>query len=744
MASIWRRLTSSPDYQLDEDASRMQSSLRSRCEKKDLHRRRSLAGLFTTSPPSKEPDQNITTITCEERIHYPMYNPRDPRHNIDALACDSKGKGFWATYGRSVRSRFQGSTKSGTVSPNIQQRNSRRSIRSSFAYFTSSPRLMKRFSRSEATSKPPLSSIWEPQSAIQKVACKLLPDKIDDSQPSGFPEAPGAPGRYLLPSLPSMSSGLMSPLELEACTTGAHMEQETSYPQNHGSGPQTFSRPLQPFHILRNAVASMSSAQPAVQARPKYANISNNRSEMASSPISITSKRPPLNHQQARMVKAREDANMPTLLSKQMHSRSSTFDDKQNNESQIPKILTNGAKPESLLNLGQQCLETRMQPLREVSSGISQPSTATDSEFGVEMYRTSSPHRYSSTTESDAVLSSWLSSLSSIAHPRDNTDISGSTLCRSPPSSTRHTSRAGQAALLSTLDLLWQDGLVQGFSGSKTRHCSEPLIRDKPTTNKHEETPSKSNSLRPKISTKSVGQENFDNPSFLRNIHLEVGRTLELANTPFNLHMKSEENLNPVSNSCREKSDLKPGFNKGDFWPGSIDSRIRSGGLKQPPNENRPDSPIPSGHGEVQFGIECPIIPVTHPEETRAPPSYSGNTRPPQRVSQDATDRKITSTCKTSWIPGVKTPDCGTTSMERRESQVNGDRGSKPSSTRKNDSNSGSGSGSGDSGQSDPLTSSTAGTSVVDFTSDKNLTTKTNGEQRTASPKHQASGIKSR
>ncbi|EQL35332.1 hypothetical protein BDFG_02845 [Blastomyces dermatitidis ATCC 26199] len=727
MASIWRRMTSSPDCRLDEDASKTQSSLRSRRVKKDLHRRRSLAGLFTTSPPSKEPDQNITTITCEERIHYPLYNPRDPRHNIDALACDSKDKGFWTTYGRSIRSRFQGSAKSGTVSPSIQQRNSRRSIRSSFVSFTSSSRLMKRFSRSETPSKPPLSSIWEPQSASQEVACKLLPDKIDDSQLSGFHEALGAPRQYLLPSLPSMSSGLMSPLELEACTAGAHTEQETSYPQNYGSGPQTFSRPLQPFHILRNAVSSMSSGQSAVQAHPKYANISNNRSEMASSPIPITSKRPPLNHQQARMVKARDGANMSTLLSKQMHSHSSTLDDKKNNESQISKILSNGAKPESLLNLGEQWLETRMQPLREVSPGISQPSTATDSEFGVEMHRTSGPHYYASTTESDAVLSSWLSSLSSISHPRDNTDISGSTLCRSPPSSTRHPSRAGQA------------GLVQGLSGSKTRHCSEPLIRDKAATNKREETPSKSNSLRPEVSTESMGQENPDNPNSVRNIHLEVGRPFEVPNAPVNLHMKSEENSNPVSNSFRDNGDLKTAFTKGDFWSGSIDSRIRNGDLKQLPNENRPDSPVldghdTDGHGEVQFATECPIMPVTHPKETRAP-SYSGNTRPPQSVSQDAPNRKIISTCKTSCIPCAKTPtDCGTTPMERRESQVADDRGSKSSCTRKNGSSSGSGSGSGDSGQSDPLTNSTAGTSVVDFTSDQNLTAKRNEDQRTASP----------
>ncbi|KLJ05922.1 hypothetical protein EMPG_10630 [Blastomyces silverae] len=730
MASIWRRLTSSPDCRLDEDASRTQSSLRSRCVKRDLHRRRSLAGLFTTSPPSKEPDQNISTITCEERIHYPLYNPRDPRHNLDALACDNKDKGFWTTYGRSIRSRFQGSTKSGTVSPNIQQQNSRRSIRSSFVSFTSSSRLMKRFSRSETPSKPPLSSIWEPQSRNQEVACKLLPDKIDDSQLSGFPEALGAPPQYLLPSLPSMSSGLMSPLELEACTAGAHTEQETSYPQNYGSGPQTFSRPLQPFHILRNAVSSMSSGQPGVQAHPKYANISNNRSEITSSPIPIMSKRPPFNHQQARMVKGRDNANMSTLLSKQMHSHSSIFDDQKNDESQIPKFLTNGAKPESLLNLGEQWLETRMQPLREVSHGISQPSTATDSEFGVEMYRTSGPHRYASTTESDAVLSSWLSSLSS---------ISGSTLCRSPPSSTRHPSRARQAGLLSTSDLLWQGGLVQGFSGSKTRHCSEPLIRDRAATNKREETPSKSNSLRPNVSTESVGQENPDKPNSVRNIRLEVGRPFKVPNTPFNLHMKSAEYSNPVSNSCRESSDLKAGFNKGDFWSGSIDSRIENGDFKQLPNDNRPDSPVldghdTDGHGEVQFGTECPIMPVTHPKETRAP-SYSGKTQPPRSVSQDTTNRKIISTCKTSCIPCVKpSTDCGTTSVERRESQVASDRGSKSSCTRKNGSSSGSGSGSGDSGQSDPLTNSTAGTSVVDFTSDQNLTTKTNGEQRTASP----------
>ncbi|PGH01591.1 hypothetical protein GX51_05156 [Blastomyces parvus] len=660
MASIWRRLTASPDCRLDEDASRTQSSLRSRCVKKDLHRRRSLAGLFTTSPPSKEPDQNITTITCEERIHYPLYNPRDPRHNSDALAYDRKDKGFWATYGRSIRSRFQGSTKPGTVSPNIQQQNSRRSIRSSFVSFTSSSRLMKRFSRSETPAKPSLSSIWEPQSSNQDVACKLLPDPIDDPQLPAFPEALSAPRQYLLPSLPSMSSGLMSPLELEACTAGEHMEKETSHFQNYGSGPQTFSRPIQPFHILRNAVSSMSSGQPAVQARPSYTNISNNRSEMASSPIPIMSKRPLFNHQQTRMVKGRDNANMSTLLSKQMHSHSSTFDDKQNDEGQNPKVSTNSAKPESLLNLGEQWLETRMQPPREVNSGISQPSTATDSEFGVEMYRTSGPHRYASTTESDAVLSSWLSSLSSISHPRDNTNISGSTLCRSPPS-TRHPSRAKQAGLLSTSDSLWQDGLVQGFPGSKTRHCSEPLIRDKAAANKREGQASKSNS--------------------------------------------------PTGNSH----------------------------LKQLPIENRPDSPVldghdTDGHGEVQFGTECPIMPITHPNETSAP-SCSGNTRPPRSVSQDATNRKTISACKASCIPCVKTPtDSGTTSIERREGQVAGDRGSKSSCSRKNGSSSGSGSGSGDSGQSDPLTNSTAGTSVVDFTSDQNLTTKTKEEQRTPCP----------
>ncbi|EER40361.1 conserved hypothetical protein [Histoplasma capsulatum H143] len=430
MASIWKRLTLSPEGRFGEDASRTQpSSLRSRRVKNDLHRRRSLAGLFTTSSPSKEPDQDITTITCQERIHYPLYNPLDPRHDLDALAYEGNDKGFWASYGRSVRARFQGSTKPGTVSPNTQNQKPRRSIRSSFASFTGSSRLLKRLSRSEVPSSPLLNSIREPLDASQiepeDKASHLLLDRVDGSQTSFLLEVLDFPRQYYLPSLPSMSSGLMSPLELEACTAGRYAEQETSYLQNYESALHKFSRPVQPFNILQNAVTSMPGGQPAVQRRQGYTNSSNTselleahipciqddilctngvsaaESERASLPIPITSKRPLFNRQQARVYR-KDNSNLSTSRRKQMQTHPAALDSRKQEKTQIPKDLANGAKPQSLLNLGEQWLETRMQPPRAAGPEISEPSTITDSEFGAEMHRTCAPHRYASTTESDA------------------------------------------------------------------------------------------------------------------------------------------------------------------------------------------------------------------------------------------------------------------------------------------------------------------------------------------------------
>ncbi|KKZ63778.1 hypothetical protein EMCG_01882 [[Emmonsia] crescens] len=742
--------------------------MRSRCVKQELHRRRSLAGLFT-SPPPQEPDQDKTNITCKERIHYPLYNPRDPRHNSDAFAGDINAKGFWASYGRSIRSRLHGSIKSGAQSPNFQQQKPRRSIRSGFASLTGSSRLMKRFSRSEKPSKPHLSSIWEPQSPSQisrhEVASNLLPGHVENSQLSYFPEALSVPRPYLLPSLPSMSSGLMSALELEACTAAGYTEQETSYIQHYDTRPHTFRQPLQPFHILRNAVSSMSNGQPIIQARPGYTNISNSSellgaqvpsvqddrlctnklsvlvSENGSSPIPITPKRPPLNRQQARVVNERDNANLSTLLNKQMHSHSSALDNqKKEDESKTPEKLTNITKPQSLLNLGEQWLETRKQPLRVVSPGISQPSTATDSEFGVGIYRTSAKHRYALTTESDAVLSSWLSSLSSVSHTRDNTDISGSTLCHSPPPSTGHLS-AKQTGSFPTSALRWQDRSVTRSSRSETRYGSGLVINNKDAWNEHEEASSKSNPPRPRITTESTIQEKPGNPSFVRNIRPDVGRPFEVPKAPLNLHLNLADNPSQLSNSLREQlceSDLETEANEGAFCPDSIDTRVERGNLNQLPKDNSSHSPVLGGHdieghGKVEFVRECQSIPVSHAEENRAP-SYSGNAKV-RNVSQGAANRIRISACKTSYTPCVEpTADCGPGPRERTGSHAAGDRGSKSSSSRKDGSSSGSGSGSGGSGQSDPLTNSTAGTSVVDFASDQNLTTKTKAEEHAGSP----------
>ncbi|EEH03074.1 predicted protein [Histoplasma capsulatum G186AR] len=740
MASIWKRLTLSPEGRFGEDASRTQpSSLRSRRVKNDLHRRRSLAGLFTTSSPSKEPDQDITTITCQERIHYPLYNPLDPRHDLDALAYEGNDKGFWASYGRSIRARFQGSTKPGTVSPNTQNQKPRRSIRSSFASFTGSSRLLKRLSRSEIPSSPLLNSIREPLDVSQiepeDKASHLLPDRADGSQTSFLPEVLDVPRQYYLPSLPSMSSGLMSPLELEACTAGRYAEQETPYVQNYESALHKFSRPVQPFNILQNAVTSMPGGQPAVQRRQGYTNSSNTKSERASLPIPITSKHPPFNRQQARVYR-KDNSNLSTSRRKQMQSHPAALDSRKQEKTQIPKDLANGAKPQSLLNLGEQWLETRMQPPRAASPEISEPSTITDSEFGAEMYRTCAPHRYASTTESDAVLSSWLSSLSSICHPRDNTDISGSTLCRSQPPSTRHPSDLYSASVLRR-----PYGHAQASSRSETLQCSELGISDA-DTNKHKNAfASKSNSPQQGIAPEFAKLENFSNLNSVRNTRPDVGGPYEVPNDLLNLGIKSTDTPSQLSNSLRKQfceSDLTTGFHEGNLWPGSIDSRIGNDHLKQLHKENRPnplvlDGHDLEGHGNVQFGGEYQIISATHPAGNQAP-GYSGNTRA-QSGSQDATNGKIIPIFETSYGLCIDTStNCGPASRGKSGSQIRPDQGSKSSCGRKNGSSSCSGSGSGDSGQSDPLTNSTAGTSVVDFAKDHNLTTKAKAEERTTSP----------
>ncbi|OJD16249.1 hypothetical protein AJ78_03586 [Emergomyces pasteurianus Ep9510] len=755
MGSIWRLLTSSPGCQLDGDASRTQSSsVRPRRVKKDLHRRRSLAGLFTSSHP-KESEHDITTLTCEERIHYPLYNPRDPRHNSDSLAYGSNGKGLWARYGLSIKSRLQGVSKSGIRSPNFQQLNPRRSIRSGLVSLTGSSRLMKRLSRSESPSKPHLSSIWEPQTpnriGSREIASNSLLGQIDNAQFSAFPEPLSIPQPCLLPSLPSMSSGLMSPLELEACASGGFMEQETSYVQNYDTRTHGFNRPLQPFHILQNAVSSISSGQPLNEGYSGYTNTSNSSellgphvpsvqngifcaksssdqvSQKGNPPMPITPKRPPLHRQAARVANARHNANLPTLLSKQMHSRSSDLDNQIEEDERKPvENLANGRKTQSLLNLGEQWLETRQQQFQVVTPGVSQPSTATDSEFGVDLYRTAAKHRYASAAESDAVLSSWLFSLSCVSHTRDNTDISGSTLCRSPPPSTRHPSQVGQTGSVSTPVLRWQDGSVKESPRLGMWDCTGLVINDKVARDSYEESCSKSNSKQPGTTVESARLKKPSPPGSISNIPSENGRASEMPKAPLNLHLNLPESPSQLSNSLREpfcEGDLKTGANKTALWPGSVNSRIENGNLNQL-------SLAVDGHdtescGEVEFIRKCQSIPVSRTEKTRIS-SCRGNAKT-RSDSSDAINRVIIPTCKTSYVSGVETTaDHDLASRERMGDLDVCDDGSKSSSNHKDGTSSCCGSGSGGSGQSDPLTNSTARTSVVDFASAQSLTTKAN------------------
>ncbi|OAX79800.1 hypothetical protein ACJ72_05878 [Emergomyces africanus] len=721
MASIWRLLTSGPGRQVDGDASRTQSSsVRPQRVKKDLHRRRSLAGLFT-SPPPKEPEYDITSLTCEERIHYPLYNPRDPRHNSEYFAYARNSKGIWANYGQSIRSRLQGPSKSGVRSPNFQKRNPHRSIRSRFVSFTGSSRLMKRLSRSESPSKPHMSSLWEPErpsriSSREKASSNSLLDRIDNPQFSPFPEARSVPLPCLLPSLPSMSSGLMSPLELEACTAGGFIELETSHVQNHDTRPHTFNPPLQPFHILRNAVSSMSSGHPLNQGYPGFTNTSNSRYQKGSSPVPIMIKRPPLRRQEARVANEGDNPNFPTFLSKQLHSHSSDLDNrKEDGETKSVENLATGRRPQSLLNLGEQWLETRKQQVRVVSPGVSQPSTATDSEFGVDIYRTSAKHCYASATDSDVILSSWLSSLSCASHTRDNTDISGSTLCRSSPPATRHPSRVGQTRSGSTLVSQLQGGNVKGSSRSGTRDCTGLVTNGRVARDTCEEASAKSNSPQPGTIIESERVEKPIPLDPVSNIPPEAGRVFEMPKAPLNLHLNSPGNPSQLSKSLREplcESDLKTGANKAGPWPSSIDSRIENGNLNQLPQDHRQLSLAVDGHdtesrGNVEFIRKCRNIPVSHAEENRTP-GCSGNAKT-RSASQDATNRRI---------GGLDT----------------GEKRSKSSSNRKDGTSSCSGSGSGGSGQSDPLTNSTAGTSIVDNASDQNLAAKVKAKNGAARP----------
>ncbi|EDN04542.1 predicted protein [Histoplasma mississippiense (nom. inval.)] len=533
MASIWKRLTLSPEGRFGEDASRTQpSSLRSRRAKNDLHRRRSLAGLFTTSSPAKEP------------IHYPLYNPLDPRHDLDALAYEGNDKGFWASYGRSIRARFQGSTKPGPVSPNTQNQKPRRSIRSSFASFTGSSRLLKRLSRSEIPSSPRLNSIREPLDASQiepeDKASYLLLDRSDGSQTSFLPEVLDVPRQYYLPSLPSMSSGLMSPLELEACTAGSHH------------------------------------AQPVL----KFQNLA----------------------------------------------------------------------PSQILNLGRKC--TAHAPR-------------------IVMLRLQRVMRFSA------------------------------------PGYLHYLAFVTRATILIFLEApcVGPNPLQQGTQVTYTLHQFYGGHMDM---------------LKLPLDRR----------------HCNVGGPYEVPNDLLNLGIKSTDTPIQLSNSLRKQfceSDLTTGFHKGDFWPGSIDSRIGNDHLKQLHKENRPnpralDGHDLEGHGSVQFGGEYQIISATHPGENQAP-GYSGNTRV-RSDSQDATNGKIIPNFETSYGLCIDTStNCGPTSRGKSGSQIRPDQCSKSSCGRKNGSSSCSGSGSGDSGQSDPLTNSTAGTSVVDFAKDHNSTTKTKAQE---------------
>ncbi|PGH16721.1 hypothetical protein AJ79_01594 [Helicocarpus griseus UAMH5409] len=851
MAPIWKLFTGS-GRRPDESPPGGQTTYKSQRVKEGPRHRRSLSSLFTSSSARKR-DRETATITCEERQHYPLYDPCDPRHNTEIL-CGKNDKGLWASYGRSIRARLHGSLRSVNKAPNSQSK-TRRSMRSSFVSLTGSSRLVRRLSKAENPSKSHMRSIWEPQNQCPNaidIESKQPSDETDDFQLPYTTEAQSPPPVYLLPSLASISSGLMSPLELDSCPFNEYTEHEPSNSQAPSARlPPISNQSLQPSHILRHVVSSAPVKRAVSQGRPGNTDINSSSVSLGAPnppstlndtacadriaiqctpPLSSTPKQSNLDCQENIAPYKTKSAGMSVSSGRRIFSQSSALSNQKAMElntivADSKECSTTG----SYLHLGDEWLETRKDGLHETSPGISQISTATDSEFGAELHRTSARHQYAATPEGDAALNSWLSSVTSVSHNRENTDFSGSTLCRSPRHSTteplsqqttllqdRHPNRGslrpdirchgefafsneegsdgyGSAfpessssqlrralgnmrhensshtisanSLLPGISKLFEPPQPQlsprcpsdSLSATSllpeiSRMFGTPEPRDSsqdspdpvsPTSLLPElsrlfsvsgsqlslqesSKPVSATSLLPEVSKlfeTSGSQLDLEKSCSATSLLPEVGRLFGMSESQTSLHRDQGYGIGQKSlrdQLCENSPESEASITA--FWPDSIDSCIKN--VDPVKVEQVRLSKNAQGQGKAEFTANQNSL-VPHVETSRTQ-NHSGSAKP-RDFSFDKVDRIAASSRKASRISYEPAENRVLASVERSGNYATSGRDSKASSNRKDASSSGSGSDG--SGQSDPLSTTTAGTSIFDFPSDQGMVSKAKYER---------------
>ncbi|KAK2737704.1 hypothetical protein FQN55_000919 [Onygenales sp. PD_40] len=724
--SLWKPWIRSESH--GQDSSTRRIGLGSLRVKGALHRRKSLADIFPSVSPRKKREDEIT---CQERIHYPLYDAQNPSHNTEA-------RQRWRTSRISVGASRSGSPRAN--SPTSPPK-SRRSLRRSFVSLTGTIRLKGIFSRKQKPSKPDLASVWEPQSPSHigpnQASNMHLWGNIGDPHLIDGLEIPDPllPRRpYVLPSLPSMGSELMSPLALEACGMQVYEGHQEANMETRVLDPLSMNTAIRPADILSHTVYSPQCSQDLVEGpnghisnRQDYSEnhlfppkcnriyeeqLPTSRSGETSS--AAHSYKDPFhrNHSQDCLVSGPRRTNLSPSLDKPAPSQLPTPQDPKIGEPSLSVILGEDEKPVSTPRLGKRWLESRHGNCCAASPDISQQSTASDSEFGYELHTTRARDRGPWTPESDQVFT-WYSSMTSGSNRKENRHFSRSSLSPCPPSS-RDPSGAKSSEFLAPPEIRCRDGNVT--DQSPARNSDDPRFQGQrlsgmvPTDNRIVVKKTRESSSRP-VRPRSEQIRAPMNPRAFSNL----ASTMDPRHTSniFSENYSPQRQLTPNSAADSNQSlealrdqlcESSPEISAKDiaFWPESIDSCVENDKLRDYMESN-----IPSNRSSDTYDVEKlnSLIPTKQVART---PSLDIKAR---NISSHAAVKPDTPVPSTSHLARESTCTDIPVSGGIQETRACSGRSRKPSSSRNQDSSSGTGG----SSQSDPLTNSTAGTSIVDF-----------------------------
>ncbi|KAK2811698.1 hypothetical protein FQN50_002044 [Emmonsiellopsis sp. PD_5] len=730
--TLWKPWIRSESHAQDSPTRRI--GLGSLRVKSTLHRRKSIADLFPSVSLRKKREDEKDEITCQESIHYSLYDARNPSHNTEAPLFRQR----WRTSRISVGASRSGSPRAS--SPTSPPK-SRRSLRHSFVSLTGTIRLKGIFSRKQKPARPDLESVWEPQSPNhigpnETSNMHLWGDIRDPHLFDGLeipdPLLPRRP--YVLPSLPSMGSGFTTLFDSEEARGGQVYEghQEANV-ETRVLDSLSMNSPIRPANIVSNTVYSPQFSQDLAQG-PKGP-VSNSRGysenhlsppkcnriyeeQLPTSTPGKTSSVPhsyknPVhrNHDQDRLVSGPSRTNLSPSLDKPAPSQLPTPQDPKVGEPPIHSVrLGKDETPVSTPRLGKKWLESRHGNCCAASPGISQQSTASDSEFGYELHTTCARDRGPWTPESDQVFT-WYSSMTSGSNRKENRHCSGGSLSPCPPSS-RDPSGAKSSEFLAPPEIRWRDGNVKDQSPARSsddpRFQGQRLSGMVPTDNSIVVKKTRESSPRP-VRPRSGQIPAPMNPRAFSN--LASAMDPRSTSNPFSENHSLQRQFTPNSAADSNQSlealreqlcESSPEISTISFWPESIDSCVENDNLRDYMESN-----IPSNRSSDTYDVEKlnSLIPTKQVAKT---PSLDTKAR---NISSDAAVKPDTPVPSTSRPARESTCIDIPVSEDIQETRACSSRSRKPSSSRNQDSSSGTGC----SSQSDPLTNSTAGTSIVDF-----------------------------